>query len=823
MFGHYLLTLYRSLTRHRLYAALNVLGLAVGVGVFLVLALLVRYETGFDRWVPDADNIYRLSATYTYPGRAPDALGSSPGAALPFLRADYPQIRAGVRVLSDVGPISNGSIVNNETYEYVDPSLFDVFDLSLVAGDRKTALASPANVVISESIARKYFGTTDVIGKPLIISSTFEPQTRHISGVLKDLPGDTQLSLHILMLPRPGSDQEKYQRYWGWSVGYTYLRFNNAAQASVLAADLPRFVEHRAAGSGDTQIGDHPSRTLHFNLDPLPALHFGDAARKATPKPGTDSRLVYSLGAVGVLTLLIAALNYVNLATARAAVRAKEIAVRKVLGATRAALVGQFLAEAVAFAALAALIGLALAELALPAVNAFGGASLHMTYWGAGGVLPWLLLLTLVIGLGAGLYPALLLSRFEPAPVLAAARTSGGGRMEARIRATLIGAQFVVAITFAICTLVIASQAEFLRTADRGFQRQGLILVDSMRDFGLNNRRLAVLDAFRRTPGVVSVSSAGGAPGELNNGLAGVRRSPAKGDAAVVAAISTDVVGDDYLKTYGGRLVAGRMFDRIHRQDDFGPLNQTPRKGATNIVLNERAVRALGFSSPAAAIGQTVYIGDDLSLPVIGVLRDIHLGSPMSPVEAAGYVYSSYENKRGVAAVRYAGVSDAEMMARLRATWRRVAPEIPFDAKTADAGLSAYFVPDQQRARLFTVASVLAVAIGCVGLYGLASFNTARRYKEIGIRKTLGASTGDILRLLLVQILRPILIANLIAWPLAWFAMRGWLASFDQRIALSPLYFVAATLLALAIACLTVIAQSLRLARSEPARALRHE
>jgi putative ABC transport system permease protein len=294
-------------------------------------------------------------------------------------------------------------------------------------------------------------------------------------------------------------------------------------------------------------------------------------------------------------------------------------------------------------------------------------------------------------------------------------------------------------------------------------------------------------------------------------------RRPGQTGAAIT--MEGDDVGDDYLATYGAKLIAGRLLDRAHGLDDIGDPNQDTVRQA-NLLLNARATQLLGFSTPAEAIGQHVeeHGGSEV---IVGVLGDIRLGSPQRPV--AGIVYH-YSSRPGFTAeVRYRGASEPEIMARLAAVWRRQALAVPFAAKSADESLRDYYVPDEQRARLFTVGSVLAVAIACVGLYGLAAFNTARRFKEIGIRKTLGASTTDVLKLLLDQILRPVLIANLVAWPLAYLAMRGWLAGFDQRIGLSPLFFIAASLLALSVAVLTVVAQSLRLARSEPARALRHE
>ena len=831
MLAHYLLTFYRSLTRKWLYAALNVLGLAVGIAVFIVLMVDVRFEASFDRWIPDAANIYRIDSTYSLPGRPPDHMALSTGAIAPAFRLDYPRAGPIVRLMDSERPLANGSLLGSEHMDYVDADFFDVLDLPLIAGDRRVALADPGNVVITQAVANRFFGTTAVLGRSLTLFYHGKPLVHRITGVLRDMPANSHLKISVVapLTAALESDPDTGLGQWAATTSFTYVRFTDADQMRAVAADLPRFVLRRAHDSGPGGTPDI-NRMLSLDLVAVPALHFADARLLQPMKPGVDVRLVYALALVAALTLAVAVLNYVNLATARSALRAKEIALRKVMGATRGALMAQLLLEALAFAVVAVLIGVALAELSLPLVNTLGGGSLRLTYWGADSVLPWGLALAVAIGLGAGLYPAVLLSRFEPAPVLAAARTPGGGRGEARVRGVLISAQFVVAIAFTICTLVIGAQARFIREADRGFQRDGLIVLDNLGAVLLAQRQNQLLDAIRAVPGVVAATASLREPAQSGEGLICARKPGATAGGSYVA---QDVVSDDYLKTYGAQLLAGRVFDHAHGLDDVA----APYKGASDassrgvdIMLNERAARTLGFADPATAVGQRLFVGDDCAaanghtVPVIGVLRDVQFGSPQHPVAPVIYRYDSQPFIGGaVGAVRFAGVSDAEMMARLQAIWRREASTVPFLGKTAEDSLSDYYVPDEQRARLFTVGSLLAVGIGCVGLYGLAAFNTARRFKEIGIRKTLGASTTDVLRLLLVQILRPVLIANLVAWPLAWLAMSNWLGGFDQRIALSPLFFVAASLLAVVVASGTVLAQSLRLARAEPARALRHE
>ena len=822
MWSHYLITLYRSLARHRLYAALNVLGLAVGIAVFLLLWLDVRFETGFDRWVPEADNTYRLDEVLTRPGLSPRQSGKTTSVIAPLLKADYPQIAAYSRLIWDDQPLSRGLTSGTEDVRYVDPDFFKVLALPLQSGDPATALSSPNDVVITQAIAHKYFGATDVLGRSLALTERGVRTSVRISGVLRDLPRNTHLKLGVLKALTPAYEQHDSSfTDWNSQTGSTYLRFRNRADARAVQADLVHFVHRRARGSDQTKLGERPTELLSLRLTPLPAIHFETAITSGEFQPNVDVRVVASLALVGVLTLGIAVLNYINLATARAALRAREVAIRKVMGATRRALILQFMAEAVAMSLAAALIGLAMTELLLPLVNAAGGSALALTYWGPQGLIPVLLTAVLAIGVAAGAYPALLLSGFQPARVLASSRMPGGGKLDARVRTGLVVVQFAAAIAFTICTLVLSAQANYLQSADRGFRREGLILVESLHAHSLHEKQSVILDALRKVPGVSTVTSSDREPAAQSIDLVPVRTLGQTGpDQNMVL----ETVSADYFPTYGAKVMAGRPFDKAHQTDDATPGLDAdgPSKLGFNVMLNQAAVKSLGFASPSEAIGKSITaVGHPAS--IIGVVHDVRFMSPHDPVQPIVYLYRARMVYGAIAAVRYEGADARSMMERLASAWRQTAGDEPFVAKTADVQLSDYYVPDQQRARLFTLGAMLAVAIGCLGLYGLASFNTTRRVREIGIRKTLGASTADVLRLLVLQFLRPVALANLIAWPLAFLAMRSWLSGFDQRVALSPLYFLSATALTLAIALATVVGHALVVARAEPAKALRHE
>jgi putative ABC transport system permease protein len=456
-----------------------------------------------------------------------------------------------------------------------------------------------------------------------------------------------------------------------------------------------------------------------------------------------------------------------------------------------------------------------------------GGLSLKLDYLGDPSLPLAILGVVLLVGFGAGVYPALVLSRFRPATVLSSARMPGGGRTGNQVRQALVVLQFAVAITFTIATGVIVSQTDYVRRADLGFRRQGLIVIDSFDNAEVTAaERASLLTAWRALPGVISATAGDIAPGFQDTFNYDPYNVPGRpGD---IPDISDVEISPDFFQTYGARLLAGRLPNVKHTADfilpapPLAPGQPKPPAPIRHVVLNLSAVRALGFQTPEKAVGRSLTeIGGRPRL-VIGVVDDLRFLSPHQPVRPTVYYGDLRDYSSAAAGVRYAGDSQ-RMMDAVEKTWRSIAPTAPFHGKPIEQQLDRYYAKDDHQGHLFTLGAILAVLIGCVGLYGLASFNTARRVKEIGIRKTLGASTSDILKLLIGQFLRPVVLANLIAWPLAWWAMRGYLNGFDQRISLTPAYFLAASALTLLIAMLTVAAQAYAVARAEPAKALRHE
>lgn len=828
MWGNYALSLYRTLTRHRLYAVLNTLGLALGIAVCTILLLVVRFETGFDRWIPDAQHIYRINKTVTLPGRLPDNSPSTQPVLLPNLLAEFPQITAGARLMELRTIVRQGAQQSYERVVLADPAMFRVFDLPFVAGGPASAIGDTTSVVLSQSMARKYFGTDQALGRRLTLVLDGVVRDYRVTGVLRDLPADSHLVLDILIrydeavLPQ----HAELLNRWGSSFLNTYVRLRSPQDAAAIEAAFPAFIDRRAVDAGPKPQSAH----LAFQLLPLTSLHFADAKTSDAFKPGADPLFVGALGVMGLVTLLIAVVNYVSLATARAGMRAREVAVRKVMGATRRALVAQFLAESVAMALAATLVAAALIELLLPAVSAMLGEPIRMAYFGAKGVALPLLGLALGVGLLSGVYPALVLSGFRAASVLASARTPGGGRSGARVREALAIGQFAIAICLMVCTAVIFAQTQFVRHADLGFRRDGLILV-KLDEPQVAPQRRALLEAFRSLSGVVAATASTRQPAGDQNMNTNVRlQSNPRMDPSLLL----ERIAPDYVRTYGLKVLAGRSLGLEQRLDDKAgiPMPQIADRGL-NVMINDGAVRAYGFRRVGDAVGQRVRLsktedGRDVYATIVGVVGNVRFQSPRTPPAPQLYFQDSSlgpinSSEAWSAAIRVHDGDQAEVMKRIEATWRSLEPGTPLQAKTVEAALQPYYDPDARRGQLFAAGAILSGVIACLGLYGLAAFNTGRRFKEIGIRKTLGASTADVMRLLIGEFLRPVLWANLIAWPLAWFAMQAWLAGFDQRIDLNPAYFLLPSIAAIAVAVLTVAEQAFRVARSEPARALRYE
>lgn len=823
MLGHHIAFALRMIARHRAFAAINVGGLALGFAGCLMILSYVRYERGYDRWLPDHGRVYQVQSTQREPGQPVVRSQASPFPVHDLLAAGFPQIEALSVVRTGPAPVTRGGEPVFMSSAAVDPSFFSIFRLPFLHGSAATALADPASIVLTESEARAQFGTSDVLGRTLEIGAGAGKRDRRVAGVLRDLPKDSSLKLALVFRNDPAESDGWPASMTGWGAmsQWHYVKLRPGADAAAINAALPAWEKRVVAP--DLVDGRPASRadTLDLKLVPLADVHLG-AAQQAALTPGGDPRTLATFMIVAALILGMAMMNFVNLSTARVIQRAREVALRKVLGASRGQLVGQMMVESLTLTAFAMLLALAGVELATPWVAQATGAELAAHYTGEGGLAWPALALWLVTGVLSGLYPALHLSRFRPGAVLRANRSGGetpGGR---RLRATLVVGQFAIAIGLIACTWVIEEQTHFLRTLDPGYRRDGMIQLDAAWRFAGDDSEFRTASReLMRIPGVVSAGRTDLALAATNKSLRSARVPGSPTDVSV----GTYAVDPGFFATMAMAPVAGRLpgdriaGDRLLRDAD-GKLLST----AFNIVVNRAAARAFGFVQPADAVGRTVQVGMEGVLTpatIVGVVADTRIRTPRDPLEPIVYTYDPGRTSQVL--VRYVSADPAAVMDAIHQVWRRFEPEIPFQGRFAEDILAETWAAERARGMLFAGFAGLAVVIACLGLYSLAAFATERRTKEIGIRKVLGARVHDIVRLLVWQFSKPVVLANLVAWPVAWWAMRDWLNGFDARIALTPGPFLLAGLMALAIAIATVAGYALRVARLSPIHSLRYE
>jgi putative ABC transport system permease protein len=583
----------------------------------------------------------------------------------------------------------------------------------------------------------------------------------------------------------------------------TYLRLGDLAQVERQNDAFDGFSDRHL---GNQSNGQPMHGLLSWRLTPLRSLHLAD--------PRSQGALI-TLGAVGLLALMVAAINHINLATALAGLRAREVAVRRTLGATRRVLVGQFLIEALLTAILAWTGGLALVELTLPLVNAATGLALAIPYGDGLGFLLGCMAMVVGAVLLSGVYPALLLSQFQPAQVMASSRASSGGRIGLWVREGLVVGQFAVVVILFVLTWGFFSQIEHLQQADLGFRRNGLLMTVSSRDPTMTPALLHQLwAAFRGVPGVTALGSGEDAPGDENGVSHVVVTMPEQPQEVSLLRSSIEA---DFFTTYDATLLAGRFLTPDRAEDDE-PADGSPQ----HIVLNAKATRLLGFSTPEDAVHKII---DSYGkrLEIVGVVGDLYFRSPKNELPGIYYYRRPETLTHQVTAVRYEGFSEPEMREKLKAAWRSVAPDIPLELISADDNLDHYYRADRDRSRLFAIGAVGAALIGCLGLYGIAVFSTSRRLLEVAVRKVLGASRRAIVKLLVGQFMKPVLLANLLAWPIGYIVLSDWLQQFNDRAAIGVLPFIASGGAALLLAVATVAAHAVNAANAAPAKALRGE
>jgi putative ABC transport system permease protein len=827
MFRNYLSAAIGNIGRNGLYAAITILGLGVSFAAAILIGLYVRDEYGFERFIPDYQRVYRLEFDLALPGQKPRALDSTVSSVAGNFRLDFPEAEQVARLDFTSTSIKRGDTPTNEQVGWADPGFFKVMPLPVLAGDANAALQTPDGLVITREMARKYFGQDAPIGRVLLVNTGITTGMSALDGyhpmrvlaVLKDLPTNSHLAATIFASGRAPFALQTLDDLSPspFSIDtMTYVKLKPGVSAASLEERVKAFGQRHYPGQGGRATAQH------YRLMPLQTLHFTSSSEgRGVFRPKGDRNVDAAVAAVGVLIVLIAAINFITLMTARATRRAVEVGVRKAAGARRRDLIVQFMGEALIYVLGAMVMAVVLAELTLPWVNAFLQRSMVMDSLRdpalAGAILGGALLTAVL----AGVYPAFVLSAFGPAAALKGGATQPAG--SAAVRRVLVVAQFAILIGLIVMTGTIYRQTRFA-------------LNDSLR---VDINQVALLSGPCRSafatevaalPGVKSTSCASGVA--LGRGMSNTIVTLADRSQRTVQTGPVDV---GFFEMQGLKPLAGRFFSRSQGQDMV-----LDRPGAgpdvqPSIIVNESAARVLGFAKPAEAVGKTIswtrWSASDPTKPnqlapsrpsqIVGVVGDFTLGSIRTAIEPT--IYHVEPRSTGPVLAKLDGRTLPETLAAIDRLWRKTGRDGPVNLRFEDQMVQGLYEDVITQGIVIGICAGLAVMIACLGLFALAAFTTERRTKEIGVRKAMGASTLDVVTLLLGQFSQPVLWANLIAWPVAWWAMNQWLHGFAYRVDLPFWLFVAAMVLAVAIALLTVSFQSLMAARARPASALRYE
>ena len=795
MLKNYLKIALRNLRRQKGYAFINVFGLAVGMAVCLLIVLFIQEERSYDQFHENADRIYRVHIVRGE-GEQRSVSNNLPEPVAPLMYESLPEVEAFVKVS---GPYAEVLITTNDRQRYEDrfmqasPAFFEVFSYKAIAGNLDTALDEPGSVVLTESAARTYFGDEDPVGQ-VLTATTRQGTDYTVRAVIEDVPGNAHLQFNMVA-HRPDRDQP----HWNFSTTGGYVLLREDADLAALEAKLPGFVEQNA-------YYDHPRETLpSLLLQPVTAIHLYPEWGQPSAGMGPVQYL-YLFGGVALLILLIACINFMNLATARSATRAREVGVRKTVGAGRGQLIVQFLSESVLMSLIALVLALVLVELLLPAFNAIVGQDLDIHY----GSEPVLLILggiAILAGLFSGMYPAFFLSSFRPARVLKGqlgGQTSGAG-----FRKALVVFQFGASVALILATVIIYNQMAFIRTTRLNANDDQVLVIQQ--SYVLENRFDTFKQAVGARPYVASVAS-GKVPGSID-GVSGYEDS-----TGVSYQIDYMNIGIDYLETLELELVAGRPFVASDFREGLAGfiVGSTREEDRRPVIINETAVAVLGLKDP---VGQFV---KEVNGTVVGVVSDFHMLPMHETIHPLIMQFDPESTWAGVL-VRLEAGRIADGLAEVQQTWQRFVPERPLLYSFLDDELDEAYRAELRLGNLFGAFAVLAVVIACLGLFGLTVFTAEQRTKEIGIRKVLGATVSHLVALLSKDFLKLVGVAFVIAAPVAYFTMNRWLEDFAYRIDLSGWVFVLAGVAALGVALLTVSYQAIRAALADPVKSLRYE
>ena len=803
MFKNYWKIAIRNVIKQKVYSLINIFGLSLGIACCLLIFAYIGYELSYDGYHKNADHIFRIVSKRTISGQTTE-LARSPAPVGPTMVEELPEVKNAVRISPTVKRVFayHDKTFFEEGVLYVDQSFFDVFSFEMLEGDSKTALELPFTMVFTETTAQKYFGDESPVGKMVNCDNKFDYR---VTGVVKDPPPNSHFTFNALASfatfikydPRIGS--------WNGGSFQTYLLLEDNI-------DLEKF-QRKMKGFHDNHLGpalEEVGIKLATYLQPLKSIHLHSHVQYELGD-NSDIRLIYAFWAIAVVVLLIACINFMNLSTARSAKRAKEVGVRKVLGAQRRRLIVQFLGESFVFAVLSLVIGVLLARLFLPYFSDLAGKDISLTTLDMPYVYAFLVAIVLFVGFVAGSYPAFFLSAFKPISTLRGHALEG--QKSSRFRSILVVFQFTLSVILIICTVIVFHQHTYMQNKDLGFNKKNLLAVAIQNDevrIGLESFKQELLN----TSGIESAGLSSMVPGEMYLFNIGTYPEGYARDRMV----RMDYFRVDYgfLDTFEIEVIKGRGFSKKITTDH-----------SDAVMINETAAKNLGWDNP---VGKTIEISSDTGLTrktVIGVFKDIHQRSLYSVVAPTIIRYiglkGAIENRARRLTIRLSGGDIPGLLEKIEKMWKNTLPNHPYYSFFLDEFFDSQHQAEKKLGVIFRTFSILAIVIGCLGLFGLASFTTEQRTKEIGIRKVLGSSVSSIVVLLCRKFFLLVAMANVLAWPAAFFTMHKWLQNFPYPVTIKFGPFVLTAIFAFFVALVTVGFQSIKAARANPADSLRYE
>ncbi len=785
MIRNYLKIAFRNMTRHKGFSFINISGLAIGMLCAFLIFFWVQHELSYDRYNEKGESLYRILQHIRYSEVVTWAINQGPLG--PALKEEIPEIVEQARYSFARWRIKHNDKVFVEIGGYTDPSLFKMFSLPFIKGDPDTALADPRSVVMTRELAQKIFGNEDPLGKIVNVADKYDFR---VSGILKDLPDNSHFRFEFLANMDFGKEVGRTVDHWKNSHFTTYVQLAENASMEEVNAKIYNFLDAKPTLEDWEKL----------SLQPLFKIHLSSGIGYDSFGSG-NAKYIVIFSAVAFFVLLIACINFMNLSTARSLLRSREVGLRKVVGAFRSQLISQFMGESVFHCLIAMVMAVSLGILLLPAFNQLARKEFTPGLFIRPDVLLGCLVIVVLTGIIAGIYPAFVLSGFRPASVL-----KGSGGLSGRrslFRRVLVVFQFCVSVVLIIGSLVIFSQVNFMQNKDLGYNQENLITLN------LNSFIQKNYEAFKHelmeNPNIVQVSRVSGLP-TYGYYFSNSRWNWEGKDPEKDVLFRANYVDYGYLDTLGAQIIRGRNFSK-----DYGD-------ESSNIIINETSQKVMGFENP---LGKRVTLGEENEFHIIGVVKDFHFVSLHTQIEPLIHLFNP--DRCSAVVARISSENTPQTLQFMEGTWKKYAGDYEFDFRFMDDRLDALYSGEQRVGRIINVFTALSVFISCLGLFGLASFMVVRKTKEIGIRKVLGASMSGIVLLLTKEYSKWVIAANMIAWPLSYFILNQWLQQFPYRTNIKFWIFLGTGLVTLGIAVLTVSYQSIRAALSNPADSLRNE